>query len=236
MIALKTIKKFDKKKFIRIYNEVLESGYFEGHEVIYKSELDRTIAEKIICEPNTVAHWRGNKEPGAENIKKLEKLFGVSFYKEIIVEDTDKEENTVIEEIKEGVSMQNYSDFTKQQIQMAYSEMKKYIRSKEVDSEDRYIEMEQKLDELKVSIPRKLYCKITNFKEKYLSPIIYDREEIFNSVNIEGVGSYTVEGKLIIQSKAEGYKIIAKTIEILIDIERKLDDFAMKELYPILVM
>lgn len=233
---MKIIKKFDKKKFIRIYNEVLESGYFEGQEVIYKSELDRIIAEKIICEPNTVAHWRAGKEPGAENIKKLEKLFGVSFYKEVIIEDTDKEENTVIEENKEGVSMQNYSDFTKQQIQIAYSEMKKYIRSKEVDSEDRYIEMEQKLDELKVSIPRELYCEITNFKETYLSPIIYDKGETFKSVNIEGVGCYTEEGEFIIQLEKEGYKVIAKYIDVIIDIERKLDEFAMKELYPILVM
>lgn len=126
------------------------------------------------------------------------------------------------------------NDFSKRAVWKCYKLMKNYLHD-EVESESCFAAMFQEIDKLKIAIPEVIYKRITQFMDDNLAPIVYEPEETFSACYSDEVGFYNTEGRWEIRDE-EGMKKLCKEFMLkLMETEDELDEFAMKELYPLLV-
>lgn len=170
----------------------------------------------------TIKSWerRNSNGPRDPKTKKdLEKIFGVTFDREV---NSNKEE---------GYTM---NDFVRQKIFECYNLMKDYVRSEEVESEDAYCEMRYQLEKKKIAIPQEIFAKIASFADVELGKIIYDYENTFAATKTDELGYIDEDGCFNYSDEEATFKGIILSLDIILKIERKLDNFGEEELSPIL--
>lgn len=213
--------------YAEIIKKIARQGILDGNKVNTKEDVYKYLSEKLFVSYHTVKGWTraASHGPGdKETLKNLEKLFGVS----LEIADTKKEKG-------DTVMGNRYSDFVKRQIMECYTLMKDYLRSENVEDENTYCEMRSEMDKRKIAIPKSVYEKITNFANEHLDPIIYDEKNTFASLYTEDIGYYDKKGVFHTRSEEKTIEFCGRFLDILLKIEQELDDFAMKELYPILI-
>lgn len=219
---------WDAQKFKRILIKADKAHKVGNFEFEDKGELYDYLSKEISSAPNTIEYWKCKDSNGPQNldtIKQLEEIFGVSLRRE--VDDYNEDEERKL--------MGKHSDFVKKQIHLAYREIKDYLHSEDIEDEDIYIKMRNRLDYLKISIPKDIYGKIVDFADEYLEPIIYENDKVFANFYTEDIGHMGDDGSFHIDTKEQFLKLYGRFIEVIINIENKFDEFAMNELYPILV-
>lgn len=149
----------------------------------------------------------------------------------------EKTNETQNKEESEAGMMQNFvlTDFNKNAIFECYKLMKDYLHDDEVESEKCFSKMSEEVDKLKIAIPQEIYGKIDQFIGDNLAPIVYEPEETFKECYSDDIGFYNDRGQWEIRDD-EGMKNLCKAFILkLFDIEDELEEFAMKELHPLLV-
>jgi hypothetical protein len=195
-----------------------------GKKIKTREELYCYLGQKLYMNHETVKSWSrvNSKGPGEENVKaKLETLLGVSF------DDNEKER-------EEENIMVVYSEFVKGNIMGMYNVVRDYITEGELESEELYCEMCSKMDAFKIGVPKKIYELIKGFVDKELDPIIYDNE-YWADLHSSELGSFNEEGIFCLKDENATRMQIGRFLEKVFQIEKRFEEFGMKELYPILV-
>ena len=105
-----------------------------------------------------------------------------------------------------------YTEYAKANINQGYILMKDYITSEDVDSEDYFECFLRNFEKLRACIPTEVFVKMEDFVHQNFEPIIYQPEKIFPGNNLE-TDLLKIHG-----------------------INKLLDEFAEKELNPIITM
>ena len=126
------------------------------------------------------------------------------------------------------------NDFSKNAVWKCYELMKNYLHDDEVEYESCFVAMFQEIDKIKIAIPEAIYQKITQFMDDSLAPIVYEREKTFSACYSDEVGFYNAEGRWEIRDEEGMKKLCMEFMLKLMEVEDELDEFAMKELYPLL--
>lgn len=128
-----------------------------------------------------------------------------------------------------------YSDFTKGCILKCYEFMSSYLSGLVVDSnsikevETRYWKMRFEVESMKVAVPDDLYKKIENFIDTEIEPLINWNGDIFVYFTEDGHLSIKVADPY--DKEEEGFAFCSTVMGM----KSKLEDFAMKELHPVMV-
>lgn len=128
----------------------------------------------------------------------------------------------------------NYSDFTKKNILKCFDKMLKCVERQNIQNEDVYSKMRITLKKRQVALPKDVYKKMNDFADENLKPIIFDRD-YWKVLDKEEWGFYDENGVYHLkntEARVEHCKMFEKMI---FDIQNKVTEFGMKELYPILV-
>lgn len=113
-----------------------------------------------------------------------------------------------------------------------YSFMKKYLHSQYVSNEEEYLELRRRLTRRKIGIPKDVYAKIEEFVDQNFAPIVYNHMETFAACYTEHIGVMDEDGVFHVPgNKIEAYRSLFNGI--INDIEKRLQEFAIKELYPL---
>lgn len=203
-------------------NEKFTNEY--GEKIKTKEELYHYISHELSVSYDTAKSWGriNSKGPRYENdMKKLEELFHVSFGDD---EKEREEENIMVV----------YSEFVKGNIMGMYNVVRDYITEGELESEELYCEMCSKMDAFKIGVPKKVYELIKGFVDKELDPIIYDNE-YWADLHSSELGSFNEEGIFCLKDENATRMQIGRFLEKVFQIEKRFEEFGMKELYPILV-
>lgn len=112
--------------------------------------------------------------------------------------------------------------------------MIEYLHYDDIESENVYCSMRNEIDIRRFAIPEDIYSKIEYIADKLLQPIIYDKN-FFETLHTPDIGYFNNEGIFQIDSDESLIKFMAKFFEIIIRIEKELDEFFMKEFHTILI-
>lgn len=219
------MKKWNVELYRKLIKNAADQKKVDGTAVKNKEAVYMYLCNKLNMSYDTVKgwiRWNSNGPGDPERLLQLEEIFGTK----------------LTEEVKENkeMTMENieYSDFVKEQIMDCYSLMKDYIVSEDVQDENAYCEMRAEMGKKCIAIPSAIYKKIDDFANENLDPIIYDYENTFAECHTSDMGHYDEDGTFHIETEEQLYKQAGVFMNILMSIEDKLDDFAMRELYPIL--
>lgn len=219
------------KLFRDVINEAKKNESRLGaNNVKTKREIHEYLAEELHVSTHAIEKWKcpnsnGPSEP--EIVKQLEGIFGVSLTLEVCNPLQEKEDDIIR-------LNSNYSDFVKENIFACYKLMMEYLHSDYIESEDTYCSMRNEIDIRSLAIPKDIYSKIEYIADKLLQPIIYDKN-FFETLHTPDIGYFNNEGIFQIDSDESLIKFMAKFFEIIIRIEKELDEFFMKEFHTILI-
>lgn len=218
---------WDRRKYDSMLCKIAEVHRFKGHRVKNKEAVYRLLSELLHVSYSTVKGW--NREnttgPGDEDVlRKLEELLGTTLTTDMIVEE---------EEIGEMTA--RYSEFVKENIMKCYDLIMEYLHSEEIESEEVFCKMRNALNRYKVGIPKVIFDKIEDCVDTYVEPMIYD-ENFWAELYTEDIGYYEEDGKTFhLRSEDAIFKQAGLFYSKILEVEKKVEEFAMKELYPILV-
>lgn len=219
---------WDREKYCKTITEIVRAGRFIGEPVKSKEDVYKLIGSEMGATRETVIGWTRATSHGpgggVEALKQLEALLNVRLTKSV--------EADVTEEV---VMAGTYSNFVKENIKKAYELIADYLMSEEVEDENAYCEMLAEVEKLEIAIPKEIYVKIKNFIDMYVDQIIYDTDEFFADMHTEEFGYWDDEHCFHLKNEDATLKFCCMFMEKLLDIRNKLQEFAMKELYPILV-
>lgn len=215
---------WNRKLFNKIISELKKKKIIDGRVVKSKEDIYKYLAKKLFVSVDTVKGWtrlksRGPRDPQVR--KELEVILGVALWMDIEVDEMEDKKTS-------------YSDFVKKNISECYSLMKDYLHSEDIQEEEVYCIMRFELEKKRISIPKHIFKKISNFADEYLDPIVYDYDNLFKECYTSDIGHYK-DNVFQIDTEDGTMKHISRFFNKIIEIEKKLDDFAMKELYPILI-
>lgn len=136
---------------------------------------------------------------------------------------------------EEEHDMKQLTDFTKNCIFQCYNLMRDCTDTDNIENTEFIYSVFRKIERYKVTIPMEIYNNINNFVEETLYPIV-DDPDFFSSTTLPEYGSFDEErGSFVVNSEESLKKIMISFFQISIDMERKVDDFAMKHLRPYLI-
>ena len=126
------------------------------------------------------------------------------------------------------------SNFSKELIMGINTAIKDYIRNYDdgENGEENFVNLCKNMEYKKLGIPTEIYEKIETFVETELEPMVYESDKIF--AETRGVGTM-VDGVQYVDGKEDIAKLFGSFFKVLIDIEKKWDAFAEKELKPYLI-
>lgn len=198
-----------------------EQGIFLGKRVKSKEQLYDLLSEKLNLSRDVIKKWTQPNSKGPSNptdLKNVEDLLGIKLWNY-----SDCRFPSI-----------QYSEQCKHNTQKCYILLKDYLNSEDVEDESYYIKVRFEIDKLKIAIPDNIFSQIIEFIDKEIKPIIYNPEEVFASLYTEKYGVMGNDGTFHIKDESALYQILGKHIEIIIDIEKKLDEFALTVLSPVL--
>lgn len=222
---------WDSQKFRKSVGEMAKSYRAQGDKNMNSCEkLYNYLADEVLhYSYDTVKSWTRSNSNGPKDkdvVEQLENFFSTSF---------EKEEINIISEEKEFIMKETYSNFVKEKLYEAYILMKDFVSFENFEDEDYYCNMRSELRKLQCCIPEPIYEKIDKFADDTLEPIIFDRDVVFEEAN-NSEYAY-VEGNTIriVNDDENNLRMYMRLIfKKLYDIENEIDEFAMKEFYPIL--
>ena len=222
---------WDRNKYNTIIKKIKETKHWNGHEIKSKEDVYKLLSQEVHLSVDAVKSWtRPNSNgPGDElTLRKLEELLGVKLTKqgevqeEKMMEENEMQENT-------------YSDFIKQNIKECYLLMIDYLHAEGVEDENVYCSMRAEMRKYKVCIPNEIFEKIEACADQFLDPIIYDEENFFAELHSEELGFYDDEHCFHPKDENATFKHIGMYLEKIMWVEEQIEQFGMKELYPILI-
>lgn len=204
----------------------------DSKEKIYlliSDELGRS--EETWRESDTVKSWTrpGSTGPKTnELIERVEKILGLP------AGDLGRREEKKAME-KDQKSVTTMTDFSRQAIMRCYVLMKDFLRRgiENVAAEEEFLNMRQAIEMQKIAIPETIYCQLIE-AVGFLEPIVYEPQTTFACCYSDSLGYFDDEGVWHIRDGKETH-FVANFISALLEIERDLDEYAMKNFYPALV-
>lgn len=157
------------------------------------------------------------KEPRKYVIEGLTDFFGVSFY----LEETNSHVSTNKEEkeFKEEYKM-NY--LAQKTIAKIYSYIINYLNTCDIEDEEAYYELLNKIEEYEIVIPDNIYMKVLAFLTENLGENLPEIEE----------DDIVVEGNVIPNEQAL-YILIGRHAKRCLEIKKKFVEFSKRELAPL---
>lgn len=217
---------WDRKKYDSMLNKIAEVHHLKGHRVKNKEAAYRLIGELLHVSYSAVKSWnrQNNNGPGdQELLEELEELLGTKLTTETTMVEKEKGKMTV-----------RYSEFVKGNIMKCYDLIMEYLHSDEIESEEVFCKMRANVHKLKVGIPKDIFDKIEDCVDTHVEPMIYD-EAFWAELYTEDIGYYDDENTFHLLSEEAIYKQAGLFYSKIFEVERKVEEFAMEELYPILV-
>lgn len=89
------------------------------------------------------------------------------------------------------------------------------------------------IDNSRIGTPHPIQKKIDSFIENNLIPMVYDEETVFPIFYSSGY--IDTDGTKHIDSKEEINLVLEEFLEVKLEVEKKWLDFAMNNLYPLLI-
>lgn len=220
---------WDVKKYKGLINTIKENGRFMGNDVTTKEQIYELIGKTIYVDAGTAKSWGrpSSNGPGSNDLLiKLEKAFGID---EGLL---GRKEYKDVKEDKQNIKL---TDFNKQAIHNCYMLMKDYIHSDEVENEDCFADMCAEVGKYKIAIPEKIYGAIQKCIDEYLAPIVYEYYDTFEKCFADDIGFMGDDGTWHVRDEEGMKKTCMYFVMTIIEIEEKVDRFAMETLYPVLI-
>lgn len=218
---------WNRKKYNAMLTNIAEKRQFKGCYVKNKEALYCLLSEKLFVSYDTVKGWTRAKSNGPGERRILEKLEELLETKLTVDDVAQKEERER--------QITNYSDFVKSNIKKCYDLMMDYLNSDYYEEEDVYCKMRAEMRKYRIGIPENLFAKIEECADMYLDPIIYDHANFFAELYTEDMGYFDEEGIFHLKDEASTLKHLGLFLEKMTSIQNEIENFAMRELYPILV-
>lgn len=218
---------WNRELYIAMIHQIVKNGSFMGECIGSKEDFYKCICSKLHVSYNTVKSWcrKDRNGPGDEDVlSDLEEMLGVKLTKE-------NKQEAVKEEI--DVEGKKYSNFIKKSVKMAYDLMYDYVNGEDIENENTYCKMRSDLRKLRISIPRKIYEKIEEFADKNLEPIIYD-DTYWDFMKKDELGYIDENGSFHLKNEEATFEYMGMFLTKTIEIGDALEEFGMKELYPVL--
>lgn len=209
-----------------IIKKIKETKHWNGHEIKSKEDVYRLLSQEVYLSVDAVRSWtRPNSNgPGDElTLLKVEEMLGVKLTKQY----EEQEENKMLEN--------TYSDFIKQNIKECYLLMIDYLHAEDIEDENIYCSMRAEMQKYRVCIPKEIFKKIEACADKFLDPIIYDEENFFAELHSEELGFYDAAHCFHLKDEKATFKYMGMFLEKIMWVEDQIEQFGMKELYPILI-
>ena len=218
--------------YVRELEAIKKCGVFNGKQVKSKEKIYDELVMMLGYEKDTLKSWARINSNGPyyeEDRVKLEEILGLQKGALYIVEQRKGGNGKMRTDVK-------ISEVTRQAILSCYISMREYLRSDEVESEERFIEMEYEVQKLKIAIPQFVFGEIEGFIDKELAPIIYDKKTVFASCYTDDIGTFDDDGRFRTTSEEGTYKRMTRFTETLFNIEKKLEEFGENNLRQYVAM
>lgn len=214
-----------------ILDTIVKEGTYRGKAIKNKEDLYRKLSTELYVSYDTVKGWtrQSSKGPGDKDVlNDLEKLLNTTL-------TTKDKEEVVMEETEMNKS---YSNFVKEKIYRCYELMLNYLAEKNFEDEAPYCEMRNEIIKMKVCIPKVIFEKITAFIDENLDPIVYDHDNYFSEVYTEDFGYRDEDGvfHFTVKNEEEMRKHVGLYFEKLFELMDRVEEFGMKEIYPVLTV
>jgi|GEM_PF-701528 hypothetical protein len=108
--------------------------------------------------------------------------------------------------------------------------LKKCIDFDNIENADFIYKNLDLINSYKRALSDKMCKQLDKFIEETIQPII-ENEDYFSFLNREEFGSYNDEGVFVLNSEHSAKMMIALFFEHIIELDKKLDEFASKHLY-----
>lgn len=221
---------WDVQKYKGLINTIKKSGSFMGSNVTTKEQIYGLIAKTIHVDADTAKSWTrpSSNGPGSnELLIELEKALGIA------EGSFGRKEYKEVKEDKQEIKM---TDFNKQAIHSCYMLMKDYLHSDEVENEDCFAEMCAEVGKYKIAIPEEIYEAIQKCIDEYLAPIVYEYHDTFAKCFTDDIGFWEDDGVWHVRDEEGMKRTCMYFIMTIIEIEERVDKFAMETLYPVLIV
>lgn len=216
------------KAYKKALNEIKENGMFNGKKVETLEEIYDELTNVVYRGRDAIKGWGrpSSNGPGEESIRlELERVLNVP-EGAFLISDTDR---------KKVESVRGLSELNKIAIFKCYTLMKDYLHDEAMEQEECFAQMYTMIEMQRVAIPDGVYEKIIIFIDKVLAPIIYERENTFAECYSEKIGFTNADGNWEVHNEDCAKKMCMAFIMKTMEIEEKLDKFAMDELHQYLV-
>lgn len=131
--------------------------------------------------------------------------------------------------------MEKLSSFNKQCLFECYALMKDCVNPEHIEDEEFIYSAFRKIEGYKIVLPADIYNQMDNFIRENLYPIT-DDPDFFSSTHLPEFGTFDEEkGSFVVNSEESLKKIMVNFFQISIDLEHKLDDFAIEHIRPYLL-
>jgi hypothetical protein len=130
---------------------------------------------------------------------------------------------------------QKINNHSKDSIKHVHNIVKDYFKAfatSDEHQEEIYYEFLQRLEREEISIPAPIYNTIETFVKSTLEPMVEDYDTVFHKANSIGT---LKDGVRHLNNEIEAKTALGEFWLAIIEIEKKWDDFAMKELHPYLI-
>lgn len=217
------------KAYKEALNAVKEEGEFNGKKIRTLEEIYDELADIVHMGRDSIKGWGrpSSRGPGEDSVRlKLEKALNVPVGSFVVTDWAEE---------KKEVSMSRLSDFNKAAIFKCYERMKEYLHDEDVENENCFYQMYAAIEIQRIAMPDTVYEKIRAFMDDVLAPVIYEREKTFSECYSEEIGYFNEEGNWEVKNEECGRKMCMAFLMKILEIEQKLDEFAMKELRPYLI-
>ncbi len=129
--------------------------------------------------------------------------------------------------------MEKLTDFNKQCIYECYSLLRDCVAEK-IANKGHVATAFRKVEQYRITLPSDLYERIYNFMRENISPII-ENPDFFSAIYSPEYGNYNDDGDFVVNSEESLNKQFLTLVSISIDLENKIDAFAMEYMRPYLI-
>ena len=221
---------WDVRKYKGIIDTIKKDGTFLGSDISSKEDIYKLIAERLFVDTETAKSWTRptSNGPGSDNvIAELENLLGIP------EGELGRRENK--QDMNNEKQHMGLSDYNKEAIHKCYILMKTYLHDDDVEDEDCFSKMYEEVEKNRIAIPAEIYIQIKECIDELLAPIVYEHDDVFYRCYTDDLGHVGDDGSFHINDEEALKKTIMYHMMTLVEIEEKVDQFAMEHLYPVMV-
>ena len=218
---------------VEIYRAIVtaakKSGKLGSSEVVTHEDVYKVIKEKLYVTVDTAKSWGRKTSTGPrdnEQIAELEQLFSIPDG------SLGRREEKAPKAKKQVIKM---TDVNKNAVLSCYQAMTEYLHSDDVENEECLAAMCQMVNTYKIAIPEEIFEAIQNCINEFLDPIVYDQQRTFAQCYTDEIGFWEDDGTWHIRNEEGRMKFCVNYMMRLVEIEKCIENFAMKTLYPVLV-